>query len=256
MGQTVTLTDNGVTVATATVQANGSFSASIALPNEGTNTIVASVTDSYGNVGSSPAIVYTLDDIAPTVTITSAAEASNIAGQTISGTVVSGGVAVVVGQTVTVTDNGVTLGTTTVQSDGSFSLTATLPNQGTNSILAQVTDSYGNTGTSAAVVDLLDNIPPTVTITSAAEGSRFSNQTITGTVVSGGTAAVVGQTVTLTDNGVLLATATVQSNGTFSASVTLPNQGTNSIVATVADTYGNIGTSAPVVDLLDNIPRR
>ncbi|MCK1494931.1 hypothetical protein IVB14_32120 [Bradyrhizobium sp. 180] len=253
-GQTVILTDNGVTVATATVQSNGSFSTSVALPNEGTNTIVATVTDSYGNVGASTAVVYTLDDIAPTVTMTSAAEASNIAAQTITGTVASGGAAAIVGQTVTVTDNGVTLGTTTVQSDGSFSLTATLPNQGTNSIVAQVTDSYGNTGTSAAVVDLLDNIPPTVTITSAAEGSRFPNQTITGTVVSGGTAAVVGQTVTLTDNGVLLATATVQSNGTFSASVTLPNQGTNSIVATVADTYSNIGTSAPVVDLLDNIP--
>ena len=44
----------------------------------------------------------------------------------------------------------------------------------------------------------VDNIAPTVTITSAAEASNTAAQTITGTVTSGGTATVVGQTVTLT----------------------------------------------------------
>ena len=215
----------------------------VTLPNQGTNSIVATVTDSYGNTGSSAAVVDTLDNVAPTVTITSAAEASNVANQTITGTVVSGGTATVVGQTVTLTDNGTTLGTATVQADGSFSASVTLPNQGTNSIVATVTDSYGNTGSSAAVVDTLDNIPPTVTITSAAEASNVAAQTITGTVLSGGTATVVGQTVTLTDNGTTLGTATVQANGSFSANVTLPNQGTNSIVATVTDSYGNTGTA-------------
>ena len=44
---------------------------------------------------------------------------------------------------------------------------------------------------------------------------------------------MVGQTVTLTDNGMTLGTATVQADGGFSVAVTLPNQGSNSIVATV-----------------------
>ena len=86
----------------------------------------------------------------------------------------SGGAAAVVGQTVTLTDNGTTLGTATVQVDGTFSASMTLPNNGTNSIVATVTDSFGNTGTSSAVVDTLDNVPPTVTITSAAEASNVS----------------------------------------------------------------------------------
>jgi hypothetical protein len=252
-GQTVTLTDNGTTIGTATVQANGSFSASVTLANQGSNSIVATVTDSFGNTGSSTAVVDTLDNIAPTVTITSAAEASKNAGQTITGTVISGGAAVVAGQTVTLTDNGTTIGTATVQANGSFSAAVTLPNQGSNSIVATVTDSYGNTGSSTAVVDTLDNIAPTVTITSAAEAGTNASQTITGMVTSGGVATIVGQTVTLTDNGTTLGTATVQANGSFSAAVTLANQGSNSIVATVTDSYGNTGSSSAVVDILDSI---
>jgi uncharacterized repeat protein (TIGR03803 family) len=253
VGQTVTLTDNGATLGTATVAANGSFSTSVTLPSQGTNAILATVTDSYGNIGSSAVVVDTLDNIAPTVTLTSASEASNVATQTITGMVTSGGAATVVGQTVTLTDNGMTLGTATVQSNGFFTTSVTLPNQGNNSIVAVVTDSYGNTGSSAAVVDTLNNMAPTVTISSAAEASKNALQTIAGTVASAGTAAVVGQTVTLTDNGVTLGTATVASNGSFSTSVTLPNQGTNSIVAVVTDSFGNVGTSAAVVDTLDNI---
>ena len=225
-GQTVTLTDNGTTLGTATVQSDGTFAASVTLPNQGANSIIATVTDSDGNTGSSAAVVDTLDSIAPTVMITSAAEASNVASadhhRARSHRAV---LAVVVGQTVTLTDNGTTLGTATVQSDGSFSANVTLPNQGSNSIVATVTDSFGNTGTSAAVVDTFDNTAPTVNVTSEAEASNVASQSITGTVASGGAAAVVGQTVTLTDNGYTIGTATVQANGGFSAIVTLSESG-------------------------------
>src|SRR5205807_9587513 len=87
------------------------------------------------------------------------------------------------------------LPTSTVQSDGTFSATVTLPNQGANSIVATVTDSFGNAGTSAAVVDTLDNIAPTVTITSAAEASGRAKETITGTLESGGASAAGDKTV-------------------------------------------------------------
>ncbi|KJC40735.1 hypothetical protein UP09_21665 [Bradyrhizobium sp. LTSP885] len=193
----------------------------------------------------------------PVVTITSAAEGSNVAAQTIAGVVASWGSGIVVGQTVTLTDNGAMLGTTTVQSDGTFTTTITLPNEGDNAIVASVTDSNGVTGTSEVIpkVDTLDDIDPTVTITSLPESSNIAAQTITGTAVSGGAALVVGQTVTLTDNGTALGTATVQADGGFTATVTLPNQGANSIVAAVTDSYGNTGSSAAVVDTLENTPQ-
>jgi hypothetical protein len=238
-GQPVTLTDNSTVLGTAILQADGSFTTTVTLPNEGANLIVVSVTDSNGVTATSGAVVDTLDDVPPTVTITSLPESGNIAAQTIAGTVVSGGAALVVGQTVTLTDNGTTLGTATVQADDSFTANVTLTDEGANSIIATVTDSYGNTGSSAAVVDTLDDLAPTLAITDAPVPNDTAVQMISGTVASGGAAAVVGQTVTLTDNGNALGTATVQSNGTFSASVTLPDQSTNAILASATDSFGN-----------------
>src|SRR6202034_4269027 len=108
----------------------------------------------------------------------SAAEASNAAAQTVTGTVTTDAVV----QTVTLTDNGVALGSGTVQSNGSFSVSVTLPDQRANSIVATVSDSVGTTVSSAAVVDTLDPIAPTVAITSALEASNVAVQTITGAV--------------------------------------------------------------------------
>ncbi len=252
-GQAVTLTDNGTALGTATVQADGSFSLYVELPYEGANSLVASVTDSFGNTGTSAAVTDTLDNISPTVTITSAAETSDVATQTITGIVTSGGAATVAGPNVVLFDNGAFLGTATVQADGTFSTTVTLLDQGSNAIVASAADSYGNIGSSAPVVDILGSSAPTVTITSSPEASNNANQTIMGTVVPTGTASVTGELVTLTDNGATLGTATVHSDGTFSASVTLPSQGTNSIVATVTDSEGNVGSSVPVIDTLDAI---
>lgn len=187
---------------------------------------------------------------APRVEITSAAEGSNVATQTIAGTVNYWGSAVTPGQTVTLTDNGTTLGTAVLEADGTFATAVTLPNEGDNAIVASISDGRGNTGTSAVVVDTLDDIAPTITFTSVPEAGNAASQTITGMVISGGAAVVAGQTVTLTDNGTTLGTATVQANGSFTANETLTGDGANSIVATVTDTYGNIGTSPPAIIVL------
>jgi len=56
-GQTVTLTDNGTLVRTTIVEADGSFTANVTLPNQGANALVAAVTDSFGNTGTSAAVV-------------------------------------------------------------------------------------------------------------------------------------------------------------------------------------------------------
>uniref|UniRef100_UPI00291677EA beta strand repeat-containing protein n=1 Tax=Bradyrhizobium sp. SZCCHNRI1003 TaxID=3057275 RepID=UPI00291677EA len=103
-------------------------------------------------------------------------------------------------------------------------------------------------GASGAVVDVRNYVAPMVTITGVSHSGYGAAQTISGTVVSGGVAAVAGQSVTLMDNGVTVGTATVQANGTFSTSIALPSLSANSIVAMVTDSYGNIGKSAAVID--------
>ncbi len=97
-----------------------------------------------------------------------AAETSNVATQTISGSVTAGEAAV--GATVTLLDTvgGVTtqIGTATVGSGGVWTTTVTLSGDGAHSIVAQDTDAAGNTGTSTAVVFTLDTLAPTVAISS------------------------------------------------------------------------------------------
>ena len=201
------------------------------------------------------AVVFTLDTLAPSVTISSAAETSNVATQTISGSVTAGEAAV--GATVTLLDTvgGVTtqIGTATVGSGGLWTTTVTLSGDGAHSIVAQDTDAAGNTGTSTAVVFTLDTLAPSVTISSAAETSNVATQTISGSVTAG--EAAVGATVTLLDTvgGVTtqIGTATVGSGGLWTTTVTLSGDGAHSIVAQDTDAAGNTGTSTAVVFTLD-----
>ena len=85
-------------------------------------------TDAAGNTGTSAAVAYTLDTVAPTVAITSSGGLTNQATQTIAGTVKTTEAAA--GSTVTLYDNGTKIGTATVDSNGSWSASVTLSGDG------------------------------------------------------------------------------------------------------------------------------
>src|SRR5207244_4336155 len=129
---------------------------SVTLSGDGAHSIVAKDADQAGNIGTSNAVVFTLDTVAPTVAITTGAETSNQATQPIAGTVTGAAV----GSTVTLFDtfNGQTnpIGTATV-GPGAIPITnVTLSGEGAHSIVAKDTDTAGNTGASNAVVFALD----------------------------------------------------------------------------------------------------
>ena len=147
-GTAVTLFDNGTQVATATVGAGGNWSAGVTL-SAGQNSIVAEDTDTANDVGVSSPLSLTLDEAAPTVTITTASAYTNQADFTVAGTVATpSGAAEAVGTTVTLFDNGVNAGTATVGADGSWTSAIALQS-GANSIVAEETDAAGNTGAAA-----------------------------------------------------------------------------------------------------------
>ena len=68
IGGTVTLFDNSTQIGTAQVDANGSWSASVTL-SEGSNSLTAADTDAAGNTGTSAAVSYTLESVAPVLTV-------------------------------------------------------------------------------------------------------------------------------------------------------------------------------------------
>ena len=147
-GATVTLYDNGAQIGTAPVT-NGSWSTGITLAGDGSHGIVAKDTDAAGNTGSSTPLVFTLDTVAPTVTISTSGGLTNQASQTISGTVLSTEAAP--GATVTLYDNGVQIGAAPV-TNGSWSTGITLAGDGTHNIVAKDIDAAGNIGSSTPVL--------------------------------------------------------------------------------------------------------
>jgi probable HAF family extracellular repeat protein len=125
--------------------------------------VAGSLTGDYFNVQGDGVVgsdlVLTPAITAPTVAITSSGGVTNVASQSISGTVTEANEALVIGTTVDLYDNGssTVLGTATVGAGGNWTTTTPVTlASGANSIVAQDTDLAGNTGTSAAVSYTLD----------------------------------------------------------------------------------------------------
>jgi hypothetical protein len=174
----------------------------------------------------------TIDTILPSVAITSAGGLTNQPNQTISGTATD--TEVPVGATVMLYDNGGSLpiGTATVGSDGSWSTTVTLPDEGTNSIVAEDTDAAGNTGISGAVVfDLVTGVIVNPVQTTTCDLSSADNPITFGSgtdidVTNGGDAVYGGPGVTwtVTNAGALAAEGTGGDGVSLEGGGTLTNQ--------------------------------
>lgn len=108
---------------------------------DGNHTIVAKVSDNDGNAATDVSITIKVDTVPPTLTITAPADQIyvNKEGCTVSGTTNDATSSPV---TVEITLNGVSVGSATVQSDGSFSKAITLVN-GENIIEVTATDALG-----------------------------------------------------------------------------------------------------------------
>jgi hypothetical protein len=151
----VHFTVDGTAIAnTATANSNGQWTFTPPSLADGQHTVVASETDAAGNTGTAT-LSFTLDTVPPTVSITSAATVTSQATQTISGTVTTSEAAP--GGTVTLYDNGTTVGTATLGAGGAWSASVTL-SAGANAIVASDTDLAGNTGTGTVVDTLLPTV--------------------------------------------------------------------------------------------------
>ena len=241
--------DGSPLAATATTNAQGVWTFTPSGLADGSHTIVASQTDSFGNTGSA-SLTFTLDTTAPSIAITSAGGPTNQANQTITGTVDVADA----GTTVTIFDGTTAVGTAIVQSNGSWTSTVTLLGNGTHSIVAQDTDTAGNTGSSNAVVFTLDTVPPTIAMGVVGQNDVVNvTQTTAGVTISGTEMNADGQTVSIailnSGKQVVDTLTTVASAGAWSATLSeaqllaLPS-GIYTFQAGVSDQNGNAATPA------------
>ncbi|QKJ87898.1 hypothetical protein PMPD1_2964 [Paramixta manurensis] len=254
--QSVTVNVGG-TDYTATLNGDGSWSLALSseqlnLLDQGDNTLSVRVVDSNGNattIGGN----FTVDTVAPTVNIdpftgdNSLTYAESILAQTLSG---SAGVENA-GSTVTVTLGASTL-TGIVDDEGNWQV-AVMPGvmaqlaNGSDTITVTITDPAGNSNSASTTltVDLTPPDDPLLTLDPIG-GDNILNASETGSVTVTGSFShfLVGSTVNITVNGVLVGTdVVVGSEGNWS--VNLP--------AAIFGSDGNYTVSASAVVGLDTV---
>ncbi len=249
---TLTVTDRAGAVQTfsATVQGDGTFSASV--PSdlaEGSYTVVAEVTDGAGNTGSDSETGGVVDTTSPAIDVAEPG-VGNDATPTISGTTDQPAGSTV---SITVTDNAGNIQTlsATVQSDGSFSVDVpTTLAEGSYTVQATVVDEAGNTA-SDAETGIIDTISPVITLDEPGTVSD-STPTISGTVdlPQGSTVQI---TIVDSAGNTQVFSALVGAGGVFSADVPAAMaEGNFTVSATATDEANNSTTDneAGVVDTL------
>ena len=180
----------------------------------------------------------TLTNNKPVITWTVTDADSGVNPDTIS-LVIDSGTAITSGITKTASSNGYTCSYTpgSALADGSHTITV------------NASDFDGNAATAKSATFKIDTVPPTLSVTSPAEGLVTNKTTVT---VSGTTNDVTSSPVTLTVNG---KSVTVGSDGSFSTTVTL-TAGSNTITIVATDSAGKqttvtrtvkLDTTAPVI---------
>lgn len=277
VGATIKLyIDGGTTpIGSAIVDADGNWKLTPADPlGSGTHIFTTTATDAAGNVGApsagftlsvyatppaTPALPIITDDVPPVVGNVSAGGSTNDTSPTFSGTGVAG-------TTIDIYNNGTQLiATTTVRSDGTWSVDPTTPLGDNNYVITVVaTDPAGNTSLPSApitiTVDTVPSAPPAI-------GSAEDNVGLqTGTINSGGLTddtkpvfhgtGVIGETVTLYNNGVAIGSGVVDGSGNWTITPTTAlTNGLNTITATQTDAAGNVsGPSTSFAVNVDNVP--
>ncbi|WP_149980775.1 tandem-95 repeat protein [Pseudoalteromonas rhizosphaerae] len=266
-GATVTVNVDGISK-TTTADSSGNWTLSgneldISALNNGTLTVLATQTDSAGNVSIAATTTITLDNQAPNAPtfITPIEEDGKVNAAEDNDVLVQGGGAES-GATVTVSIGGVTK-TTTADSSGNWTLSGneldiSALNNGILTVSATQTDDAGNISTAASTSITLDNIAPNaVAITTPIAVDGIVNAAEDNAVLITGSGAEAGATVTVGISGVN-ATVIADSSGNWTLNgseldISALNNGTLTVSATQTDSAGNISSAATTTITLDNV---
>ena len=238
------VTVNGVAATLSGDPVSGAtFTATVELP-EGGGEIVATAVDALDQSTTTAPVTVVVDTLDPEVAINAPSPALvDTPTITVSGTFVEPHL-----QGITLTgDGGSATATAGPGPTGVWSVDAFPLVEGTNTLTATATDTFGHSATSAPQVWVLDTLAPVLTLTQPIEGSVATDVTV---VVAGAVQDAHLQGVAV--NGIA---ATIDgdpvSGATYSATVPLA-AGANTLVVTATDQLGH-QTQAQVTVLLDTL---
>ena len=145
------------------------------------------------------------------------------------------------------------VGTTIVQTNGSWSVATSTLISGVNNLTAIETDAVGNVIATSAELNLtIDTTPAAVTEWLVRDTGRSSSDLITSkSAVTGG--GDPNATVTITEGTTTLGTTTADSSGTWTFTPTLAD-GSHTLVASETDVAGNTGAASLTFSLDTKAP--
>jgi large repetitive protein len=237
-GATVEVFVDGASIGTAVADANGAWTLDAPMLTDGMHTIEARAGGSTASVG------ITVDTMAPVTTVSM----PTTGGAVTTGTPVITGTGEP-GSTVTISIDGMVVGTATVGADGMWTFTPTTAlGEGMHTISVVGQDEAGNLSEPVEVQISVEQpvVAPMVAVTSPAPGATVTDTTptITGT-------ATPGATVEILVDGAVIGTTVADASGqwSFTPDAALED-GTHTIEARVT-IEGESTTSAPITITVD-----
>lgn len=260
---------------TLTLQSNGRYEASITAPGAtsfnqpgGYYNVTVEATNTAGTAGTADAgtfdglKLYVKETVPPVITILSPSGGAYVTNnkQPVVFTITdeAGGSGVKLDSVVVKLDGTpVSAGEVThsaISNGYSFTYTPASPlGDGSRTVTVDATDNDGNAAAQKTTTFTVDTIPPTLNVTSPAEGFITSAAAIT---VSGSTNDATSSPVTvkISLNGADQGAVSVGGDGAFSKSVTLA-EGANVIVITATDSAGKTSSVTRNVTLDTSVPQ-
>lgn len=268
---TVTITDaDGNVVGKAKTNGNGDFTVELGIPYTNGETLTAVANDSSGNVSPSnsitaadttapetPMIILADDAIGSLTGALNSDQTTDDPRPVFSGSGEAG-------TTVTLYDNGKAIGTTVVNSDGSWTFTpsANLAD-GLHQFTATSTDAAGNVSPDSEEFNLtIDTLAPNAPVLEVTDDVGTIQDLLTNGGFTDdnqpdlGGSGDPGSTIAIYDNGLLVTEVVVDDNGTWSYTPPVAlTDGLHSITLTETDLAGNLSAvSAPFEFTVDRTP--
>ena len=280
-GSLITIYQDGSATPLTTVTADGSgnWSYTPAALGEGLHTFEVTATLNGQTSGRSPAASVTvdltapgtpaigavIDDVGPGTGPLTSGQTTNDNQPTLTGTGA-------VGDTISIYNNGVLLGTAEVGNTGTWSYTTPVLTEGNHILTIRETDPAGNqSGPSAGFTVVVDSVSATPVITNVTDNvGNAATTVVSGTETNDATPTLSGtadanSVVTIFDGGTQIAVVTADGTGawTFTPDTAL-GEGSHSFTVRATDPLGNVSAvsapwsvvvdlTAPTVPTLDNV---
>ncbi|MDI6003412.1 Ig-like domain-containing protein, partial [Cobetia pacifica] len=245
-GGTVEITNgDGDRLGSGTVADDGTFSITLSPKQDAGTELTATVTDAAGNESpasdtllvpedadvtapNTPTIASAIDDVPDGTSTLASGDSTNDATPTLTGSAEAG-------STITITHNGEEIGTTTADSNGTWSFTPETDfADGEHVFSVTATDAAGNESAPSADFTLtVDTVAPDAPVLAETDGETANGSTVNGSAEAGGTVEITN------GDGDLLGSGTVADDGTFSITLSPKQEAGTELTATVTDAAGN-----------------